>query len=109
MRLIADIFTFDSWKIDQNQNVRLVIGAAGGSKITSAVAAAMLMNLWSEYNIKQAVDERRIHHQVSGRIGYPDVLAGSKERVQVKFGKSSFSVVIDNIFPMSRLNISTFV
>ncbi|XP_031825343.1 glutathione hydrolase 1 proenzyme [Nomia melanderi] len=62
--------------VDHNKNVRLVIGAAGGSKITSAVAGAMVLNLWSEYNIKEAVDEHRIHHQllpmvVQNEAGFP--------------------------------------
>ncbi|XP_017755254.1 PREDICTED: gamma-glutamyltranspeptidase 1-like [Eufriesea mexicana] len=50
--------------IDKNEDVRLVIGAAGGTKITSAVAIAMILNLWSGYNVKQAIDTLRIHHQL---------------------------------------------
>jgi gamma-glutamyltranspeptidase/glutathione hydrolase/leukotriene-C4 hydrolase len=45
--------------------VRLVIGAAGGTKITSGVAIGMILNLWSGYNVKEAIDARRLHHQVS--------------------------------------------
>ncbi|XP_020279668.1 gamma-glutamyltranspeptidase 1-like isoform X2 [Pseudomyrmex gracilis] len=50
--------------VDQNNNVRLVIGAAGGTKITSGVAIGMLLNLWSGYDIKEAIDARRLHHQL---------------------------------------------
>lgn len=50
--------------VDQNKNVRLVIGAAGGSKITSGVAIGMILNLWSDYNIKEAIDAHRLHHQL---------------------------------------------
>ncbi|XP_011867582.1 PREDICTED: gamma-glutamyltranspeptidase 1-like [Vollenhovia emeryi] len=50
--------------VDHKDNVRLVIGAAGGSKITSAVAIGMLLNLWFDYDIKEAVDARRLHHQL---------------------------------------------
>lgn len=50
--------------------MRLVIGAAGGTKITSGVAIGMLLNLWSGYNIKETVDARRLHHQVSSRERY---------------------------------------
>ncbi|XP_076392246.1 glutathione hydrolase 1 proenzyme isoform X2 [Megachile rotundata] len=66
--------------VDESGNVRLVIGAAGGAKITSAVAIAMALNLWSGYNVKQAVDARRIHHQllpmaIQSEHGFsPDVL-----------------------------------
>lgn len=57
-------FSFLFVKVDKNGEVRLVIGAAGGTKITSAVAIAMVLNLWSGYNVKQAIDALRIHHQV---------------------------------------------
>ncbi|KMQ89853.1 gamma-glutamyltranspeptidase 1 [Lasius niger] len=50
--------------VDQNNDVRLVIGAAGGTKITSGVAIALVLHLWSNYNIKEAVDARRLHHQL---------------------------------------------
>ncbi|XP_029670712.1 scoloptoxin SSD14-like [Formica exsecta] len=50
--------------VDQYNDVRLVIGAAGGTKITSGVAIGMVLNLWSNYNIKEAVDTRRLHHQL---------------------------------------------
>lgn len=67
MTLISQFCLFLSLffpKIDKNENVRLVIGAAGGTKITSAVAIAMMLNLWSGYNVRQAIDTLRIHHQV---------------------------------------------
>jgi len=47
-----------------------VIGAAGGTKITSGVAIGMLLNLWFDYDIKEAVDARRLHHQVSEHYKY---------------------------------------
>ncbi|XP_029177745.1 glutathione hydrolase 1 proenzyme-like isoform X3 [Nylanderia fulva] len=50
--------------VDQNNNVRLVIGAAGGTKITSSVAISMALHLLSNYNIKEAIDARRLHHQL---------------------------------------------
>lgn len=42
-----------------------MIGAAGGTKITSGVAIGMALNLWFNYDIKEAIDARRLHHQVS--------------------------------------------
>lgn len=50
--------------VDKNWNVRLVIGAAGGTKITSAIAIGTVLNLWYQENIKQSIDAPRIHHQL---------------------------------------------
>ncbi|XP_037805054.1 scoloptoxin SSD14-like isoform X3 [Penaeus monodon] len=50
--------------VDSKGDVRLIIGAAGGTKISSGVAWASLRNLWLGDNIKEAVDARRIHHQL---------------------------------------------
>ncbi|XP_076666249.1 glutathione hydrolase 1 proenzyme isoform X1 [Andrena cerasifolii] len=67
--------------IDEKRTVRLVIGAAGGTKITTGVAIGMVLNLWSGYNIKRALDALRIHHQlfpmtVQNEKGFsPDVLS----------------------------------
>lgn len=50
--------------LDKNNNVRLVIGASGGSKIITAVAQAALQNLWINENIKDCIDQERVHHQL---------------------------------------------
>ncbi|XP_075228170.1 scoloptoxin SSD14-like [Lycorma delicatula] len=50
--------------VDENDNVRLVIGSGGGPKITTAVAYVTMMNLWFGKNIKEAIDEPRVHHQL---------------------------------------------
>lgn len=50
--------------VDSKGNVRLIVGAAGGTKISSAVAWVSLRNLWFGDNIKEAIDARRIHHQI---------------------------------------------
>lgn len=49
---------------DSQGDVRLVIGAAGGTKISSGVAWSSMNNLWLGDNIKEAIDARRIHHQL---------------------------------------------
>ncbi|XP_050701695.1 scoloptoxin SSD14-like isoform X3 [Eriocheir sinensis] len=50
--------------VDSNGDVRLVIGAAGGTKISSGTAWVVLNNLWLGKDIKEAIDARRIHHQL---------------------------------------------
>ncbi|XP_044272828.1 glutathione hydrolase 1 proenzyme-like isoform X2 [Tribolium madens] len=47
-----------------DEGVELVIGAAGGTKITTSVAQITVKNLWFGTPIGQAVQEKRIHHQL---------------------------------------------
>ncbi|XP_017063699.1 glutathione hydrolase 1 proenzyme [Drosophila eugracilis] len=44
--------------------VRLVVGAAGGTKIISSLAPLLVRILWQRANIKTAIDANRIHHQM---------------------------------------------
>ena len=43
---------------------RLVIGASGGPNIISTVAFVAMQNLFLGKNIKDAIDEPRVHHQL---------------------------------------------
>jgi gamma-glutamyltranspeptidase/glutathione hydrolase/leukotriene-C4 hydrolase len=55
--------------LDKNNDVRLVIGGSGGSKIITAVAQVIINNLWINTNIKDCIDAKRFHHQL-----FPEVL-----------------------------------
>lgn len=55
---------------DQKANVRLVLSAAGGSKIISAIVDVLTRVLWFNQNIKEAIDAPRYHSQL-----VPNVLA----------------------------------
>lgn len=49
---------------DKKGNVKLVVGASGGTKIVTAVAEVIMRILWCDQNIKEAVDAPRFHHQL---------------------------------------------
>ncbi|XP_011495084.1 PREDICTED: gamma-glutamyltranspeptidase 1-like [Ceratosolen solmsi marchali] len=69
---------------DSNGDVKMVIGAAGGTKITTSIAYVIARHLWMGNSIKEAVDAPRIHHQlipmeVSYEYGVPkSVIDGLK-------------------------------
>ncbi|KAL3857361.1 hypothetical protein ACJMK2_012037 [Sinanodonta woodiana] len=65
--------------IDSEGEVRLVVGASGGTLITTATALVTMETLWLKWGIKQAIDYPRIHHQlVPARVdidqGFPQVI-----------------------------------
>ncbi|XP_070172184.1 scoloptoxin SSD14 [Polyergus mexicanus] len=50
--------------VDQYGDVKMVIGAAGGTRITTAVSQVTAKILWMKQTVKEAVDSARIHHQL---------------------------------------------
>ncbi|XP_045476836.1 scoloptoxin SSD14-like isoform X2 [Harmonia axyridis] len=50
--------------LDKNKNVKLVIGSAGGTKITTAVALGIMKHLWYDMSIEESIDSCRVHHQL---------------------------------------------
>ncbi|KAI4497650.1 hypothetical protein M0802_007190 [Mischocyttarus mexicanus] len=50
--------------VDENGDVKLVVGASGGTKITTAVSQVIAKILWMGNTVKEAVDAPRIHHQL---------------------------------------------
>ncbi|XP_075218248.1 scoloptoxin SSD14-like [Lycorma delicatula] len=50
--------------VDKDGNVTMVIGASGGTKITTAAASVITSYTWFNRTLKEAVDESRIHHQL---------------------------------------------
>ncbi|KAH8409123.1 hypothetical protein KR009_008334, partial [Drosophila setifemur] len=57
--------------VDRDGNVRLLVGAAGGTRITTSVAEVILKYLIRGETLKEAVDNGRIHHQLAPmRVSY---------------------------------------
>ena len=50
--------------VDSNGDVKMVIGASGGTKITTTVSQIVAKILWMGQTVKEAVDAPRIHHQL---------------------------------------------
>ncbi|CAF1072394.1 unnamed protein product [Adineta steineri] len=49
---------------NHNQRIQQVLGASGGTKITTSIAQVAMLNLWFNEHIKQAVDTPRLHSQL---------------------------------------------
>ena len=64
--------------------VKLAIGAAGGTKITTAVAQTIVRNQFLKENVKEAIDSRRVHHQLMPmRVQYEKKT--NKVRFKIRF------------------------
>ena len=48
----------------QNQRIQQVLGASGGTRITTSVAQVAMLNLWFNEDIKKAIDSPRLHSQL---------------------------------------------
>ncbi|CAF1282486.1 unnamed protein product [Adineta ricciae] len=47
-----------------SQRIQQVLGASGGTKITTSIAQVAMLNLWFNENIKDAIDSPRLHSQL---------------------------------------------
>ncbi|XP_062870399.1 glutathione hydrolase 1 proenzyme [Trichomycterus rosablanca] len=88
---------------DGNKEVKMVVGASGGTKITTSVAEVILNALFFKYDLKRSVSDPRVHHQLSPNyvVVEPnfdtDVIEGLKEKNHVIEVLESTGAVIQAI------------
>ena len=51
--------------LDKNSNARMIVGGAGGSRITTGVAFTIIQHLFMNQTLKDSIDARRLHHQLA--------------------------------------------
>lgn len=51
--------------LDKNHNARMIIGGAGGSRITTGVAYSIIQHLFMNQTLKDSITSRRLHHQLA--------------------------------------------
>ncbi|XP_022086450.1 gamma-glutamyltranspeptidase 1-like [Acanthaster planci] len=85
--------------VDRDGKVKLVVGASGGSRITTGVAQVTVDTLWYGDSIKDAIQRRRFHHQlVPNNVTYEagfnqDVIDGLKAKGHYPYESTGNCVV----------------
>ncbi|XP_011206385.1 scoloptoxin SSD14 isoform X1 [Bactrocera dorsalis] len=57
--------TCPSIVLDHNGNVKLMVGGAGGSRITTSVAQVIIRYLMLNHTLQESLDAGRVHHQLA--------------------------------------------
>ncbi|KAL7743538.1 hypothetical protein ACLKA6_013344 [Drosophila palustris] len=73
--------------VDANGDVRLLVGAAGGTKITTSVAAVIMKYLIRHESMSHAVNDGRLHHQlIPMRVDYETAVSNEVVEYLKKVG-----------------------
>ncbi|XP_076876002.1 glutathione hydrolase 1 proenzyme isoform X1 [Brachyhypopomus gauderio] len=88
---------------DKNNKVKMVVGASGGTKITTSVAEVILNALFFNFDLKQAVIEPRLHNQLRPNTTVAEsnfnkaVLDGLAKKNHVLLQSTSMGAVVQAI------------
>lgn len=89
--------------LDKDGKVQMVVGASGGTQITTSTALVIIHNLWFGYDVKQAVEEPRLHNQLLPNTTTVEkhidqaVAAGLKSRHHYTEVTSTFIAVVQAV------------
>ena len=73
--------------LNEKNEPRLVIGASGGSKIITAVAQVAYKTLYLKSPLKRAIDDRRVHEQLSPEaVQFEEGFPNAVQRQLARFG-----------------------
>ncbi|XP_069003236.1 glutathione hydrolase 1 proenzyme [Embiotoca jacksoni] len=77
---------------DKNNNVKMVVGGSGGTKITTSIAQVILNALFFKYDLNKAVSDPRLHNQLSpnATVAEPDFDKNILEGLEKKNHKTEF-------------------
>lgn len=98
--------------VDPDGHVKLVVGASGGTRITTSTALVTMETLWFGLGIKEAIDYRRLHHQllppeIKAEEGFPqDILNGLRSRGHNITISPSAGSVVQGILQLKEGKIS---
>ena len=79
-------------------DVRLVLGGAGGPKITTSVALVVINDIWFDMGLDMSVSASRLHHQL-----YPMTLVYEKDTVDKVRTKFNVIISADKDFVYRRI------
>uniref|UniRef100_A0A336KBV3 CSON002119 protein n=1 Tax=Culicoides sonorensis TaxID=179676 RepID=A0A336KBV3_CULSO len=93
--------------VDKNGNPRLIIGAAGGTRITTSVTLIILSNLFMNESLYDSIHAPRVHHQlapmqIEHEDGYDKEILKELEKFQHKVIKEESESTYAGVTAIAR-------